>query len=569
MNTSDEPVTSAKVLESVAGWLASASDWLWGLPLLYLLIGGGLYFTVYSRFTPFLYLWHGIQILRGKYSNPNDPGDINHFQALCSALSGTVGMGNITGVAVAVTQGGPGALFWMWVCALVGMATKFFTCSLAIMYRGRDHAGRVQGGPMYFIVEGLGTNWKPLAMAFCFFGLFGCLPMFQSNQLTAIVGEMFLKPNEWFVDSGNNVTTLGQGLFGVLLAVFVGAVILGGIQRIGKVAARLVPFMVVLYGGCALVILITHAGQIPEAFKLIFRDAFTGQAVTGGVLGAVISTGVRRAAFSNEAGMGTEAMAHGAAKTKEPIREGLVAMLGPMIDTLIVCTITGLVIINTGVWKKGVTMDRISKLTDGIVQYSKDTGSLPVSSKGLAQLTIVNDDSDNKEPYIEALHLKDAWGHPIEYGASGETDRNGFLLVSGGPDKTPSTPDDLTSKIDLHSYSGVMLIEKAYRIISPSVGPYLLLLCVLCFSFSSMIGFSYYVAKCGIFLFGPRARIPLTLFYLAGIVVSAIVDLEYLIYFLDIMFGMMAVPTILSTLLLSPRVMAKAREYFAALDQAR
>ena len=187
----------------------------------------------------------------------------------------------------------------------------------------------------------------------------------------------------------------------------------------------------------------------------------------------------------------------------------------------------------------------------------------------MAQLTIVNDDSDNKEPYIEALHLKDAWGHPIEYGVSGETDRNGFLLVSGGPDKTPGTPDDLTSEIDPRSYSGVMLIEKAYRIISPSVGPYLLLLCVLCFCFSSMIGFSYYVAKCGMFLFGPRARIPLILFYLAGIVVSAIVDLEYLIYFLDIMFGMMAVPTILSTLLLSPRVMAKAREYFAALDQAR
>ena len=308
MEQSSDSFSLAQLLESISGWL-------WEIPLLYLLIGGGLYFTIYSRFTPFLYLWHGIQILRGKYNNPNDPGEINHFQALCSALSGTGGMGNITGVAVAGIQGGPGALFWMWVCALVGMATKFFTCSLAIMYRGRDHTGRVQGGPMYFIVEGLGTKWKPLAMAFCFFGLFGCLPMFQSNQLTAIVGEMFLKPNEWFVDSGNNVTTLGEGLFGVLLAVLVGVVILGGIQRIGKVAARLVPFMVVLYGGCALVILITHANQIPEAFKLIFRDAFTGQAVTGGVLGAVISTGVRRAAFSNEAGMGTEAMAHGAAKT--------------------------------------------------------------------------------------------------------------------------------------------------------------------------------------------------------------------------------------------------------------
>ena len=153
MDTPADPLTVAKLLRST-------SDWLWGMPLLYLLIGGGLFFTFYSRFTPFFHLWHGIQILRGKYNNPDDPGEINHFQALCSALSATVGMGNIAGVAVAITSGGPGALFWMWVCALVGMATKFFTCSLAIMYRGTDHNGQSQGGPMYFIAEGLGKRWK-------------------------------------------------------------------------------------------------------------------------------------------------------------------------------------------------------------------------------------------------------------------------------------------------------------------------------------------------------------------------------------------------------------------------
>jgi AGCS family alanine or glycine:cation symporter len=342
------------------------------------------------------------------------------------------------------------------------------------MYRGRDAQGQVQGGPMYFIVEGLGPKWKPLAMAFCFFGVFGCLPLFSSNQLTAFVVEMFFKPNEWFVGTDKNVTALGQGVFGAAMALCVGVVILGGIKRIGKVAARLVPFMVLLYGGCALVILFTHAAQVPESIALIFHDAFTGDAVAGGVLGAVISTGVRRAAFSNEAGMGTEAMAHGAAKTKEPIREGLVAMLGPMIDTLIVCTITGLIILSTGVWES-----------------------------------------------------------------------------------TGDNPD------------GVLLTAEAFTKGIPFAGPYLLLVCVLCFSFSSMIGFSYYVTKCGMFLFGPRARIPMILFYLAGIVVSAIVELGDIINFLDIMFGMMAVPTILSTLLLSPRVMARAREYFATLGQAQ
>lgn len=565
MPIAQESSNASNLIVAITKGLEDISNWLWGFPLLYLLIGGGLYFTIYSRFVPFFYLRHSIQILRGKYNNANDPGEINHFQALCSALSGTVGMGNITGVAVAIVQGGPGALFWMWICALLGMATKFFTCSLAVMYRGTDQTGQVQGGPMYFITEGLGKKWKPLAMAFCFFGLFGCLPMFQSNQLTAIVSEMFFKPNDWFVDSSQNVTLTGQGLFGLLLAIFVGVVILGGIQRIGKVAATLVPFMVILYGGCALIIIIMHASQIPEAFRLIITDAFTGQAVTGGVLGSVISIGVRRAAFSNEAGMGTEAMAHGAAKTKEPIREGLVAMLGPMIDTLIVCTITGLVIINTGVWEKGVTINRISKLNNAIEQYVIEKNISSVITNDLIESIITNKEFNNKKFHVTPVNKIDAWGKRIEIKNNINSSDYKLILVSSGPDKTLNTPDDLTNEISPNSYSGVMLTEKAYRIISSSLGPYLLLICVLCFSFSSMIGFSYYVTKCGMFLFGIKARIPLIIFYLIGIIISAIVDLKYLIYFLDIMFGLMAVPTIISTIILSPRVMKEAREYFITL----
>ena len=565
MPIAQESSNASNLIVSILKGLEDISNWLWGFPLLYLLIGGGLYFTIYSRFVPFFYLRHSIQILRGKYNNANDPGEINHFQALCSALSGTVGMGNITGVAVAIVQGGPGALFWMWLCALLAMANKFISCSLAVMNRGTDQTGQVQGGPMYFITEGLGKKWKPLAMAFCFFGLFGCLPMFQSNQLTAIVSEMFFKPNDWFVDSSQNVTLTGQGLFGLLLAIFVGVVILGGIQRIGKVAATLVPFMVILYGGCALIIIIMHASQIPEAFRLIITDAFTGQAVTGGVLGSVISIGVRRAAFSNEAGMGTEAMAHGAAKTKEPIREGLVAMLGPMIDTLIVCTITGLVIINTGVWEKGVTINRISKLNNAIEQYVIEKNISSVITNDLIESIIINKEFNNKKFYVSPVNKIDAWGKRIEIKNDINSSDYKLILVSSGPDKTLNTPDDLTNEISPNSYSGVMLTEKAYRMISSSLGPYLLLICVLCFSFSSMIGFSYYVTKCGMFLFGIKARIPLIIFYLIGIIISAIVDLKYLIYFLDIMFGLMAVPTIISTIILSPRVMKEAREYFITL----
>ncbi len=449
-------------------FLKVASGWLWGLPLLVLLLGGGVFFTFYSRFLPFLYLGHGVRVLLGKYDDERAPGEVSHFQALCSALSATVGMGNVAGVAIAVTAGGPGALFWMWVCALVGMATKFFTCSLAIMYRGKDDVGQIQGGPMYFIIEGLGPKWKPLAIMFCICGMFGCLPLLQSNQLTQIVRDMFFEPYGLFVGSEDQVH-FGNGLFGLFVALLVGSVILGGIKRIGRVAAWLVPGMVILYAICALVILGGHLSEIPDALASIFKDAFSGDAVAGGALGAVIITGVKRAAFSNEAGMGTEAMAHGAAKTREPIREGMVAMLGPMIDTLIVCTITGLLILVTGV-------------TEG-----------------------------------------------------------------GGKD-------------------GVVLTASAFEKGIPGAGPYLLLICVLCLSFSSMIGFSYYVSKCGCFLFGSRARIPLAVFYLAAIVISAVVTMGDVINFLDVSFGLMAVPTILSSLLLAPKVMQAARKYFTRLD---
>ena len=447
----------------MAEFLSSFSGWLWG-NLLYLLLGGGLFFAVFSRFSPFRYLGHGMVLLLGKKVEQDAPGEVSHFRALCSALSGTVGMGNVAGVAVAITQGGPGAIFWMWVCALLGMATKFYTCSLAVMYRGKDEHGVEQGGPMYFIREGLGQKWKPMAIFFASCGMFGCLPLLQSNQLTQIVNTMFFEPQGWFVGS-DNTAQIGNALFGLLLAVLVGMVVVGGIKRIGAFAARLVPGMVLLYGGTSLIIILLHADKIFPSLSLILSDAFTGQAVAGGALGMVIVTGVRRAAFSNEAGMGTEAMAHGAAKTKEPIREGLVAMWGPVIDTLIMCTLTGLVLMVTGVWDSGIG-------------------------------------------------------------------------------------------------DGVLLTTQAFKQALPTVGPYLLLAGVLCLSFSSMLGFSYYVVKCGCFLFGQKARLPMLGFYLLTIVVSAVVKMDVIINFLDIAFGLMAIPTILSSILLSPKVNQAAKEYF-------
>jgi AGCS family alanine or glycine:cation symporter len=318
---------------------------MWGTPLLLLLMGGGLFFLLYSRFLPFRYFKHAVQILRGKYDGEKSEGDINHYQALSTALAATVGMGNISGVAVAITMGGPGAIFWMWVSAFVGMATKFFTCTLAVMFRGKDSLGNLQGGPMYVIREGLGKKWQPLAVLFCVAGMFGTIPSFQSNQLTAAIGEGLLLPLGIELTFGVKLT------IGIILAIIVALVILGGIKRIGNVAGSMVPAMVAIYVIAVVAILVLNYQLVPQYLKLIVVDAFTAQSVLGGAVGAIVVAGARRAAFSNEAGIGTAPMAHGAAKTNEPVREGLVAMMGPAIDTIIVCTMTALAILITGIWQ--------------------------------------------------------------------------------------------------------------------------------------------------------------------------------------------------------------------------
>lgn len=341
-----------EVIEEFAGIV-------WGLPLLVLLVGGGLYLLLLSGFLPFKYLGHAVQVLRGKYDNPDAEGEISHFQALTTALSATIGMGNIAGVAVAISIGGPGAIFWLWISGLIGMATKFFTCTLAILYRGKDSNGEVQGGPMYFITEGLGKNWKPFAIFFSLAGLIGALPVFNVNQLTQALRDTVFIPNG-FTDANTVNWTIG-----IALCIITSIIILGGLKRISETASKLVPAMVLLYVISVVTILIMNAEQVPHYFMMIFTDAFaaenyTGSPLLGGAVGGLILHGIKRGAFSNEAGIGTAPMAHGAAKTNEPIREGLVAMLGPAIDTLIVCTMTALVILVTGAWEvtdtDGVTM---------------------------------------------------------------------------------------------------------------------------------------------------------------------------------------------------------------------
>ena len=328
-------------------------------PVLFLLILGGVFFLLYSRFIPYKYVGHTFAVLRGKYDNPDDPGQINAYEALSTALASTVGMGNIAGVAAAISIGGPGALFWMWVTAIVGMSTNFFTSTLSVMYKGKDSEGEIQGGPMYVIREALSKNWYPLAVLFCLCASIGCLPIFQANQLTQIIVDIGITSEpiktSFFSIGGIEINT-AKFLIGSTLMIISGFVIIGGIQRIGLWAGKMVPLMIIIYFLSVLAILVLNIASVPEYLGMMFTDAFAaenyrGEPLLGGVVGGLIVTGVRRASFSNEAGIGTAPMALGASKSKEPIREGLVSMLSPAIDTLLVCTLTALAILVTGVWK--------------------------------------------------------------------------------------------------------------------------------------------------------------------------------------------------------------------------
>jgi AGCS family alanine or glycine:cation symporter len=433
-----------------------AVDFVWGVPMVVLLICAGIYFTIAGRFLPFRGLRHSIDILRGKLDNPDDPGEISHFHALSSALSATIGMGNISGVAIGIMLGGPGAIFWMWIAGLVGMSTKFFTCTLACLYRKKDERGIDQGGPMYFIEVGLGKWFKPLAIMFAVCGMVGCLALFQVNQLSGLLHKYW------------NINELATGL---VCMVLVGVVIIGGIVRVGKVTSKVVPTMFVIYFIAALYIILSHAPEVPALLKLIVTSAFNRHAFFFGILGftfkEVLINGVKRAAFSNEAGIGTAPMAHGAAKTKEPVREGLIAMLGPFLDTNLVCTMTALVILCTGV---------------------------------------------------------------------------------------PPAED------------GVVMTVRAFEAGIPNFGLYVMTLIIVMFSISTMISYSYYSLKCSRYLFGYKFGSYYVYVYVISLPLAAVWSQDTVINILDTSFGLMAIPTLVGTLLLSPKVVRATKDYFRRMN---
>ncbi|RAP33741.1 hypothetical protein DID75_01575 [Candidatus Marinamargulisbacteria bacterium SCGC AG-410-N11] len=309
---------------------------MWGYPVVILCLLCGIFFTVRLGLIQFRCFPHAVALITGKYDNPNETGQITHFQALSAALSGTIGLGNIAGVSIAIAMGGPGAVLWMWIVGIFGMATKYTECYLGTFYREESpDTKEVRGGPMYYITKGLGSNWKPLSIFYAIsiiLAAVGAGNLFQANQAAQALTTLRIDPI----------------ITGLVLFSLAAVVIIGGIKRIGSVASKIVPFMCVVYVLGALGICFMNLDLIPEAFSIIFNDAFSGRAATGGAIGSVIIMGVRRAIFSNEAGLGSASIAHAAVKTNYPIREGIVASLGPLIDTIVVCTATALVIILSG-----------------------------------------------------------------------------------------------------------------------------------------------------------------------------------------------------------------------------
>lgn len=465
------------MLENIGKYIVAVADFLCGYPLFFLLIGGGLYLFLSSGLVSLRRLPSALKELRTKNDSKN--GQISSAQALAGVIAATVGLGNIAGVAIALVMGGPGAIFWMWVSAIVGMATKYHEGVLAIMYKGTDDAGRPQGGPMHIITRGLGVRWTPVARFFAVAGLFGTLCIMNANQLTEAVITTFSTPDgvasSGFLSSagamlGLENVSVYKLIVGCAIAAVVAIVILGGIRRIANVASVMVPFMVGVYFLMVLYIILTRLGDVPGVFARIFSEAFNLRAGIGALAGIAI-IGARRAALVNDAGIGTASIMHGASRNNSPVREGLIAMLGPGIDSGLVCTLTALAIL----------------LCVPEVQQIEGVQGLAVAMT--------------------------AFSRGIPY------------------------------------------------------GEYLLMFVVICFGMSSMFSYSFYGSTCASYLFGSRRSRWYVYAFILSLIVFAVVPLEAAVGMCDLFYALMALPTMVTIILLSGRVREATRRYFNKSQQ--
>ncbi|CAN5893433.1 hypothetical protein BH23GEM9_BH23GEM9_35000 [soil metagenome] len=529
-----------------------------------MLLGTGLFLTLRLGLVQLRHLGHGFGVTSGKYDDPNEPGDVSHFQALSTALSATVGIGNIAGVAIALHWGGPGALFWMWVTAFLGMATKFSEVTLAQHYRviegtDRDPAkweGTVSGGPMYYIERGLGPKWKPLAIMFAV--LLGITAFMTGNAIQA----------NTLADTMNAQWGIPVWITGLVSAAVVGMVIVGGISRIGRVTGILAPLMAAIYVGGALIIILMHLGDVIPTFALIFREAFNPTAgVAGTGVGAILVTlmwGVRRGLFSNEAGQGSAPIAHAAAKTDEPVSEGVVALLEPFIDTIVICTMTGLVIIMTGAWddRHRTTLNLAGGEISWVVH--QDDGTILRGQAAPAEFRI-----ENGQPAAAPVTSRFAW-HNVsvdEFFIDPEqtTPFTGILQ----PRQSQAVADDGTVYTRLYGNAvrtGAPLtmaaFERGIGRTGAGFGHFIVIMGVILFSISTAIAWSYYGDRCANYLFGSVAILPYRIVFVVFNFIGAVVPLASIWALGDVFLGVVIFPNLIALLLLSGKIKELTDSYF-------
>ncbi|MGF1669801.1 MAG: alanine/glycine:cation symporter family protein [Balneolaceae bacterium] len=541
--------------ERVVSWL---NDLVWNSPevmplMVVILLSYGIFITLRLGFIQLRKLNHGIKVVSGAYDDPDDLGDVNHFQALSTALSATVGIGNIAGVAIAIHYGGPGALFWMWVTAFFGMAIKYSECTLAVKYRIVNEDGSVSGGPMYYIERGLGPHWKWLAVIFAALAVICSFLTGNAIQANTVADVM---ENTFFIPIPVWIT-------GLITASLVGIVIIGGIKRIGYVTARLTPFMAIVYVLGAMLILLANYDQVIPASILIFTYAFDPVAGAYGVGSGLFMTtmvwGIKRGLFSNEAGQGSAPIAHGAAKTDEPVREGVVALLEPFIDTILVCTFTGLVIIVTGVWdtKHPSTVNLNSpEMAYTIVEQTEGPGVLQVKDGIPVNGVLIRNDFSVDTLYADR-------DQTILF--NGLVDMNTFTAIH---ELTGETTGSVYGNV---IYNGAPLTSQAFETgLSPFFpgGSYIVTICVFLFAISTSISWSYYGDRSIQYLLGDRSIIYYKYVYILMHFLGAILALEVVWSIGDIALGLMTFPNLIALFALSGVVYATTNDYFKRMEES-
>lgn len=551
--------------------VGAASEFLWNTPkampfMVTALLFTGLFLTLRLGLVQVRRFRHGVRAVLGRYTRSGDRGDVSHFQALSSALSATVGIGNIAGVATAVHYGGPGAVFWLWLTGFIGMATKFTECTLAQKFRDVHPDGSVSGGPMYYIEKGLGHPWRWLAMTFA-----ACTVVSSFGSGNAI--QAFTMADSLRSDFG-----ILPWVSGLVSAILVGLVIIGGIRRIGQVTSVLVPFMGAFYLLAALVIIALHIAYLPEAIAAIVAGAFSPPGMVGGFAGSTfiftLTWGVKRGLFSNEAGQGSAPIAHAAARTEEPVREGAVALLEPFIDTVVICFMTGLVIVLTGTWKQKHLEEVPFTAQSAIVVVLEGTVVQPAGR--IRDMDLFDGEARVHEgrPVGVALvrnHsvIDDAFlvleGRPLD----------GTLLVRGGDLieirslDGETVPEASVRVRGLALLNGSPLSAKSFEVGLSSLfpwGSYLVTIAVFLFAISTAISWSYYGDRAIRYLLGPRAVMPYRVVFLIMHFLGAVFPLEVVWGFGDVALGLMALPNLFGIVRLSGLVAKDARDYFRRFE---